>query len=210
VKTCIYVEGAQVGNGPQGERKSKAKAMQFRLEEAVHNLLRRMGFSGRLPRIIAGGGRLRTFDKFKTALSDNNSDYIAMLIDSEDPVADNEQTWAHLKKRDNWDKPAPATDDQVLFMTTCMETWIVADRETLRKHYGSKLHENALPSAHKLEERNRHTVQDNLVSATKDCQNAYQKGTRSFEILAKINPAVLDENLPSFQRIKRILNQKLK
>lgn len=28
----------------------------------------------------------------------------------------------------NWDPPTGATDNQVLLMTTCMETWIVADR----------------------------------------------------------------------------------
>jgi hypothetical protein len=68
-----------------------------------------------------------------------------MLIDSEDPVVDIEKTWQHLKTGDNWERPAATSDDEVLFMTTCMESWIVADRETLKKHYGHKLHESALP-----------------------------------------------------------------
>jgi len=53
-----------------------------------------------------------------------------MLVVSEDPIADEEEPWQHLRQSpdDNWDPPTGATDNQVLLMTTCMETWIVADR----------------------------------------------------------------------------------
>jgi hypothetical protein len=60
-----------------------------------------------------------------------------------------------------------------------------------------------------LENRNRHEVQDKLERATKDCQNAYAKGKRSFEVLAKLTPTVLAVHLPSFVRVDRILKQKL-
>jgi hypothetical protein len=163
-----------------------------------------------MPRLSACGGRDSAFDDFKTALSGAGAGhFVALLVDSEDPVSDPEQTWAHLKTRDKWDKPNGASDEQVLFMTTCMETWIIADRETLRKHYGHKLHENALPPTNNLESRGRSDVHDDLVHATGECSNAYEKGKRSFLVVGELNPAALEPLLPSFARAKRILNVRL-
>lgn len=132
-----------------------------------------------------------------------------MLVDSEEPLANAESSWDHLKNRDNWDRPAAATDDQVLFMTTCMETWIIADRDVLKQHYGNKLQDSALPPLVNLEIRGRQDVQDKLCHATRDCSNAYAKGKRSFELLAKLTPSTLKQHLPSFVRTLRILNEKL-
>ena len=97
----------------------------------------------------------------------------------------------------------------MLFMTTCMETLIAADRAALSGHYGAKLQVSALPPLDNLENRDRHDVQDRLVHATRRCTNAYKKGKRSFEILTKLTPDTLGKHLPSFVRTLRILNQKL-
>jgi hypothetical protein len=79
----------------------------------------------------------------------------------------------------------------------------------LRAHYQQRLNENPLPHPNGLEARERRNVQDGLERATKDCQNAYAKGKRSFEILEKLDPAVLEQHLPSFVRVVRILEGKL-
>ncbi len=94
-------------------------------------------------------------------------------------------------------------------MTTCMESWIVADRETLKKHYGHKLRESALPATDNLEQRGRAEVRDKLVHATRDCTHRYRKGNRSFAVVAELNPATLESLLPSFARALRILAAKL-
>ena len=135
-----------------------------------------------------------------------------MWIDSEEPVADVEQAWEHLAAVTTvatWEKPTDAQDDQVLFMTACMETWIAADRDALKEHYGNKLRVNTLPSPSRLEEIERHDVQERLIRATQECKNAYKKGKRSFEILEKLDPGVLKKHLPSFVRVDRILNARL-
>lgn len=92
---------------------------------------------------------------------------------------------------------------------TCMETWIVADRAALRAFYKSDLKENQLPPLVKLEERKRHSVQDSLQNATKDCKNKYEKGKRSFEVLAVLTRATLEQHLPSFKRARKELAVKL-
>lgn len=166
-----------------------------------------------MPRLSPCGSRNATYGDFETkhALASRKKDdaYIAMLVDSEDPVAGLEEPWVHLSRRDGWERPAGAKDEQVLLMTTCMETWIVADRATLKAHYGQHLQQSALPALQNLEKQNRHDVQDKLVHATRKCSNAYAKGKRSFEVLAELDPVVLKEHLPSFARVERILNEKL-
>jgi hypothetical protein len=114
-----------------------------------------------------------------------------------------------LSNRDGWQKPQDANDEQLLFMTTCMETWIVVDRSTLNAHFGHSLQESALPALDNLEKRPRHDVQSALQHATRICTNAYAKGKRSFGILGKLNPEVLAQHLPSFVRAKAILHAKL-
>jgi len=163
-----------------------------------------------MPRLVACGNRGAAFADFSTAHANSSpGDYVALLVDSEDPVADMERPWAHLKGRDNWHKPAGADDEQVLLMTTCMETWIVSDRQALRNHYSHRLQENALPDLNNIESRPRDAVQNALVHATRTCKNRYQKGKRSFEILGLLDLAQLRMHLPSFVRCERVLGEKL-
>lgn len=199
MKAILYVEGG-----------GDSKELHARCREGFRKLLESCGFTGRMPRIVACGGRDAAFEDFRTAQAKRQSpDFLALLIDSELPLANLDSTWQHLSENEGWLRPASALDEQVLFMTTCMETWIVADRSALISHYGSGLRIVALPSLHELETRERETVLHGLEQATRDCSNAYQKGKRSFEVLAKLNPDTLEQHLPSFSRMRLILNNRL-
>lgn len=205
MSATLYIEG--------GARGPDSKDLQIRCRAGFRRLLEKCDFKGRMPRLNACGGRDDTFGDFKIAHGNKAAgDYVAMLIDSEEPMADIKEAWKHLQNVETvnkWNRPNGATDDQVLFMTTCMETWVAADRDALKAHYGSKLQVSALPPLVALEGRVRHDVQDKLAHATRNCSNAYTKGKRSFEVLAKLAPAVLEEHLPSFVRTRRILNDNL-
>lgn len=195
----LYIEGGE------------SKEDQIRCREGFRKLIGKLGFAEgkKMPRLSACGGRNAALDDFKTAHAGRKKgDFVALLIDSEDPVVDGEKTWAHLKSRDNWVQPEGAVDEQVLLMTTCMETWIAADRDALKAHYGHKLKESALPPLVDLEKRNRKEVHDKLVLATRDCSNAYAKGKRSFEVVGLMNPSALS-SLPAFARMARILKEQL-
>jgi hypothetical protein len=203
VNAIIYLEGG--ASGPD------SKTLTIRCQQAFHQLLDSMGFKGRKPRLKACGGRASVFEDFCTAHRTNRGGYIAMWIDSEEPMADIEAAWEHLAEVTTvaaWQRPKGAEDDQVLFMTTCMESWIVADVPTLRAHY-KELNEKPLPASNGLEKRDRHDVQSRLETATKNCKNGYSKGKRSFEILEKLQPSTLRQHLPSFARVERILQVKL-
>ncbi len=193
----IYIEGG-----------GDSKNLKIECQKGFKKLLTKCGFDGRMPRLVACGGRGKTYDKFKIAFKSGiTSDYIALLVDSEDPIDNIENAWKHLKSRDKWLKPRGASDDQVLLMTTCMETWIVADRETLKEHYRGEFQESALPPLIDLENRHRHEILKQLKKASHD---SYDKGKHSFEILGKLNPETLSQHLPSFDRVQKILKKKLK
>ena len=200
----IYIEGG--AKGPY------SKEVSIRCQKAFSKLLDKMGFEGRKPRLKACGGRQSVYDDFCIAHAADKADFVAMWIDSEDPVADITATWSHLQSVTTvpqWGKPLNAKDNQVLFMTTCMETWILADRATLRSHYGSKLNENSLLSVVNLENRPRHEVQNAITQATRHCKNAFEKGEKSYAVFEKLNPEAL-RALPSFVRVAKILNDELK
>ena len=194
----IFIEGG----GDTAQLKNRCR-------EAFRKLFENCGFRGRMPKLSAVGTRANAFDRFKTALSDSgDTDFAMMLVDSEDPVDNIESTWEHLANRpdDQWQRPNGASDDQVLFMTTCMETWIVADRDALREKFGQDLNENQLPVLVDLESRHRDDVYQRLRRAT---SNGYSKGRVSFELVGSLDPVTLEQHLPSFCRARRILNEKL-
>jgi hypothetical protein len=196
VSSTIYLEGG--GDSNEGR---------IRCQKGFRKLLERCGYAGRMPRLVACGGRGAAFEDFQIALARaRKGDFVALWIDSEDRMKDIEATWAHLRRRDGWARPEGATDEQVLLMTTCMEALIVADRQALADLYGADLQESALPSLHDLEGRSRQAIQDALTHATRNCRNAYSKGRRSFEVLARLDPATLSKHLPSFARVRRILD----
>lgn len=199
VSAKVYVEGG-----------GDSKELHARCREGFRKLLEKCGFGGRMPRLVACGGRQATFDDFLTAHANVVSGaYVAMLIDSEEPMADVEQTWAHVKQHDGWAKPAGAGDEQVLFMTTCMETWIASDRLALRSYFPACLNENALPALNDMETRAPDAVRGALVRASRSCRAPYAKGKQSFEIVRRLEPAVLRQHLPSFARCERVLAARL-
>ena len=197
----IFVEGG--GNSNPTRRQCR---------EGFAKLLEKCGFRGRMPTIRARGGRNQAFDSFVNAFSRaSDSEMVMLLVDSEDPVRDRDinRTWEHLNRRDNWQRPNGADDEDVLMMTTSMETWIIADHETLREHFGQNFQQTALLPLDNLENRGRQDVLTSLERATRNCHASYTKGPKSFEVLGKLSPEILEQYLPSFGRARRILDQKL-
>ena len=141
--------------------------------------------------------------------------YPILLVDSEAPVQnasedpDADSAWKHLTSRDGWACPNGVNADQAQLMTTCMETWIMADRVGMRTIFGTELQQSALLPEEQLETRNRHQVQNALEHATRNCgrNKAYRKGRRSFQVLAQLSPDTLTQHLPHFRRLRRTLER---
>jgi uncharacterized protein DUF4276 len=197
VNAKLYLEGG-----------GDSKELHARCREGFRRLLERAGFENRMPRLVACGTRRATFDDFRTASAGAAGWFVAMLVDSEDPVEDSEKPWDHLRNRDGWNKPIGASDDQAMLMITSMETWIACDAEALRRRFGQGFKAAALHAVAGLEGKSRQDVLDALERATRACRTRYRKGRVSFEILGVLSPDVLTA-LPGFKRFLRILKRRL-
>ena len=198
MKVTIYVEGG--GDG---------KYQHIQCRQGFRKLIEKSGFAGKMPGIFACGGRNAAFDDFKTAMNSKSpTDYPMLLVDSEDPIAENVTSWNHLRTRDGWIPPNSVSDEQAQLMVTCMETWIMADRIALREVFGAPLQDSALLSEVNLEQYERHQVQQALEHATRNCdRKAYKKGKRSFQVLEAVNPITLKQRLPYFRRFIETLEK---
>ena len=200
VKIKLYVEGG-----------GDSKSQHVNCREGFRKLLENAGFKGKMPRIVACGGRRTVYDKFITSVNSNESDYNPMmLIDSETRVT-NHNLWEFLKESEGWDKPDNSDDSQVQLMAQCMETWCVVDRETLRSFFGQCLNEASLPPLNNLESRDKKEILQALENATCQCEKdrKYKKGKRSFKLLGELNTDVLMNELYYFKRLCETLEEKL-
>ena len=150
-----------------------------------------------MPRVVACGGRHIAYDRFRTAI--RQGEPALLLVDSEAPVATNPATghpvgpWSHLMQRDGWQRPAEATDAQAHLMVVCMESWLVADRASFLKYYSTgnrRCNPNALPTPTDVEAIGKPQLYQWLAATTAPAgqQMSYRKGSRSFDILATLNP----------------------
>ena len=155
------------------------------------------GLTGNLPRIVRGGGRQQTFEQFSEAVRSGRADELPiLLVDSEGPVASGRSAWEHLQTNDRWARPPGVGDEQAFLMVQTMETWLLADRATLRDYFGPSFRENRLPSQYNLEDIAKETALQSLERATADCNKRYAKGAVSFEILRQINPDAVSQRCP--------------
>ena len=150
-----------------------------------------------MPLVVRGGPRLRTFDLFVTAIENHDPARMPfLLVDSEGSVQAGHSVWKHLQTRDKWNQPGGAGEDQAFLMVQLMETWFLADRAALKKHFGQQFKETALKQWPRLEAVRKKTVLDALKKATTNCSNPYAKGKVSFELLEKINPTLVEDACP--------------
>ena len=199
----VYVEGAGYS------------ALDTKCREGFKKLLTKAGFRGRLPRVVPCGSRNDAFDKFKSALR-RQGEYPILLVDSEDVVADANQpganpsgAWAHLSRRDRWDRPAGAQDGQAQLMVATMETWLLADRQRFIAYFPG-INRNTLPPDSDLESRGKKDVAEALRNATQpSSKGRYHKGNHSFDLLGEVDPAILRRRLPHFLRFVEALESRL-
>ena len=205
----LYVEGG-----------GDAAALKTACREGYTKFITEAGLKNR-PRVVACGSRRDAFDSFCTAIA--NSEEALLLVDSESAVSSYHQKeddpakwqpWSHLKHRqgDGWDKPTGSDDTDCHLMVQMMESWFLADRDTLSYFFGNGFKDNQLPAAQRaVEGIAKVDVYTALQKATADCKTKapYGKGEHSFKILSKIDPAKVTEASPWAKRFVEALKQKM-
>ena len=198
----IYIEGG----GDQKKLKTACR-------KAFSKFFEKAGFKGHMPKLIACGSRQNAFDDFCTAVNFSKDDNIAfLLVDAESSVNTQhmDRPWSHLKQRDDWDKPEKASERQAHLMVQVMESWFLADKETLIKFFGQNFNRNALPKQTKIEVISKDDIFGGLKSATRATQKGrYDKGAHSFSILENIDPQKILEASPWADRLLKELASEL-
>lgn len=178
MKPKIYVEGG--GNS----------SLNRECREGFAKLFGKLGLS---VQFVACGSRNEAFKDFKNAVLQSEDTWPILLVDSEEVVMLPTKR-EHLTKRDaTWQFPDSVAERQVQLMTTCMESWLICDKQTLKEYFGQCFKDTSLPSSHSIEEKDHHEVIEALKAATRDCgkDKGYDKGRHSFKILARLDPQKL-------------------
>jgi hypothetical protein len=188
VKVKIYAEG-----GGEGE------LLDVLFRRGWSEFFKAAGLEGRMPRVVRGKGRDRTFDLFLTAVNNSGpNDLPLLLVDSEAPVKPGHTTWQHLKARDNWDRPTGVSEDQAFLMVEVMETWLIADRQMLERYFGADFRSNQIPAWPSLEAVPKKVVLETLDRSTAGCgKKRYAKGKISFELLGRTDPNEVENACPN-------------
>lgn len=183
----IFIEG-----GGDSEK------LQSECQRAFTKFFEKAGLRDRrlMPRVVACGGRGVAYDRFCTAI--RLGEPALLLVDSEAAVATDPATarpvspWEHLRQRDGWQCPSGATDSHAHLMTVCMEAWFVADRSSFLTYYSTgnrRGNANALPAPVDVEAIGKQQLFQWLAAASAPSGSlSYSKGSRSFDILATLDP----------------------
>ena len=193
----VYLEGGGRGTD-RTRRKSGRSEQSSKFREGFIKYIKKAKLTGKMPRFLPCGSRERAFNDFKKAVA--NGEAALLLVDAEQPVK-TRGPWQHLKARDNWDRPDPATDDQCHLMVQVMESWFLADADALTSFYGQNFQESALPQNPRIEEVSKQDVESGLRQATRNTsKGTYAKGRHSFEILAELDPVKVRQKSPYADR----------
>lgn len=165
----IFVEGG-----------GKGKDLPGQCRRAFRTLLENAGIKASFT-VTACGGRGDACRDFRKALRIAGSKPL-LLVDSEGPVTTH-RAWDHLGNR-----PAGVRDEQAQLMVQCMETWLVADRASLRAVFGAGVQEDKLPQHANLEAVHKDEMLAKLKAAT---SHKYSKGQHSFKLLGGLDPTEL-------------------
>ena len=156
--------------------------------------------------VVPCGSRSTTYKMFVRELKkEREENTVLLLVDSEGPVID-QSPWQHLKNRDGWDKPVGAVDKQCHLMVQFMESWFMADQETLKSYYGQHFQGRSLPQNPFIEKIPKGDIKQKLKHASRNTsKGAYNKGKHSFEILARLDPEKVRRASPYADRFFKAL-----
>lgn len=218
----VYLEG-----GKTAQQNAELRTGFDQLLEQQKNAARTKRLQWKL---VPCGGRDSACKAFVNAYQKTNDQTLCvLLVDSEDELPPEESIGDketgeerrlrllrdsrvrrdHLSNRDCWDF-GEMPSDEIHLMVRCMETWIVADPDALRRYYGNGFRENQLPVRVNLEYEPKLQIYDKLKKATKDTSKGeYAKIKHASKLLAQIDPKKIAARCQRFATFTRWLSDQI-
>ncbi|MBD2577546.1 DUF4276 family protein [Oscillatoria sp. FACHB-1406] len=189
----IYVEGG--GDGKDTKARVREGFSKFLSEFKKIARAKKIGFT-----IIACGRRNSAHRDFLNALSTHPDAFNLLLVDPEAPVKVKSPK-QHLINRDSWNLSG-IEDDCIHLMVQVVESWLVADVDTLAKYYGQGFQKSSIPENSNVEEISKEQIESCLKRATQKTQKkAYHKINHCPEILGMLNTQKVRSKAPYCDRL---------
>lgn len=191
-----------------GERGQPSKSLAIKMRYSFKSFISRARIDQGDFKIVRCGSRDQAFNEFRKDIQNRKLGTVPLLlVDSEDPVPSNTNPWEFVYKRDHWDRPDEARDEHLHLMTQCMETWFLADLNALEKYFGNGFNRNCLPKTSPIEDALKIDIIKGIDDAARNtAKRCYDKGEHSFEILAMIDPLMVQEQSPWACRLFKLLD----
>ena len=196
----LYVEGG--GVSARGGR----AALRRGFDELLGEIKSRTRTKDLRWKLVSCGPRDEAYKQFVNAAMAGDDEFVVLLVDSEGEVTGGPRAHLRTRRGDRWTGLHHVLEDQVHLMVQTMETWLIADIETLRSYYGRKFNANALPKHPNLEQAPKKAVSSGLARATKGTQKGeYHKIRHASALLARIDPGKVRERCPHCDRLFKAL-----
>lgn len=179
----VYVEG-----GARGSNKDSTTALRKGFNAFFKDIIERTRSKGIRWQLTLCNDTAETCRFFNRALRDYPERFNVLLVDADSAVEEKITSHQHIQNQHRCDL-RDAAEEQCHLMVQVMESWFIADIESLKNFYGKNdFNANAIPKTADVEKIGKDTIMQALKTATRKTQKGeYQKIKHAAELLERIN-----------------------
>ncbi len=200
----IFIEGGSKGQDRFSSQKLRIGFASFLSELVAEAREKKIRFN-----INICGSTDQTFRIFQSANEKANNSFLCFLVDSDKPLEDDDTPKSFLQREKtlNFEN---VKDEQCHLMVQIMESWFLADIETLKNFYGQHFKHNAMPKQNNVEKIAKLEVENFLDKATNETSKGkYHKIRHGADLLGKIKTSEVREKAEHCRRLFETIFKKL-
>jgi hypothetical protein len=192
----IFIEGGSKGQNRASSQKLRLGFLQF--FDELNQIARSKSIKFK-PIICGSTDETFRIFRYENAKADNS--FLCFLVDSDKPLEADDTPKNFLEREKKWDLKNIA-DNQCHLMVQLMESWFLADIETLKIFYGQNFKHNAIPKQPNVEKIAKLDVEKSLDKATNETSKGkYHKIKHGAELLGKIETDKVKEKAAHCNRL---------
>ncbi len=201
----IYIEGGKQSKNSNISLREGFSAFFGELKEKARE--KRIKFD-----VVLCGNSAETYKDFLIGVKYHQNSFVAFLIDSDNEVSEKDTPKSFLQKQEksrNWNFEN-VENEQCHLMVQIMESWFLADVETLKSFYGQNFKHSVIPRQPNVEKIVKLDVESSLDKATnKTSKGKYHKIKHGADLLSKIETAKIRVKAEHCNRLFETINKNL-